>query len=386
MSLHTRQAEAAATTVTSVPFVDLQAQYEQVRPEIEQAVMGVLSRTDYVRGSAVAEFEQAFAAYCGVDHAIGVGNGTDALQIALVALGAGPGKEVVTVSHTFVATVEAIVNTGATPRYVDVDPVTGTIDPALIDAAITDDTIAVIAVHLYGRCADMDAVNAVCARRGVPVVEDGAQAQGAKYQGRRAGSLGAVACFSFYPSKNLGAAGDAGAITTNSPALAARIRLVANHGSRTKYVHDVVGYNSRLDTLQAVVLSAKLSRLDEWNEGRAAAARRYHQRLSGVDGLRLPAQDSTAYQSVNHLFAVRVDNRDAIGLELKHRGVATAVHYPIGVHRQQAYSDYGDAALPNTEDWADNELSLPMFETITEAQVDFVCDTLVDVLASRRNS
>lgn len=373
----------AGTSQTNVPFVDLQAQYKLVQEEVETSVIDALARADYVGGKAVSEFEQAFASYCGTRHAIGVGNGTDALQIALLALGAGPGKEVITVAHTFVATVEAIVNTGATPRFVDVDPITGTIDASQIQARVNGDTVAVVAVHLYGRPADMDEVLRVCDLFGVPVIEDAAQAQGAFYKGRRVGSLAAAACFSFYPSKNLGAAGDAGAITTESSELAARMRLIANHGSRTRYVHELRGYNTRLDTLQAVVLSAKLRHLDSWNERRSEAARRYHDHLKNVEGVLLPAADSNAVKGVHHLFAVRLENRDAIGLELKHRGIATAVHYPVGVHRQAPYRAFAEDPLPVTEHWADSELSLPMFETIADEQIERVCSNLKDVLRTR---
>ncbi len=371
---------ATRTGTTPVPFVDLKAQYALVKDDVEQAVLATLNRGDYVGGAAVSEFEANFARYCQTTHAIGVGNGTDALRLALEAVGAAPSKEVVTVAHTFFATAEAIVNTGASPRFVDVDNVTGNIDPALIESAINEHTVAIVAVHLYGRPADMDTIKAVAHAHGLPVIEDAAQAQGAIYKDRRVGSLGDVACFSFYPSKNLGAAGDAGAITTNNDEIADRVRLIANHGSRFKHIHDVIGHNSRLDTIQAVVLNAKLPFLDGWNDARRSLAREYHRALGEIPAVRLPAPDSNSFRSVHHLFAVRVPQRDAIGLELRHRGIATAVHYPIGVHRQAAFGGLSASGLPNTEDWADNELSLPMFETMTGSQVATVCEVLSQVV------
>lgn len=364
------------STVT-VPFVDLRAQYAEVSEEVESSVLEILRSGDYIAGAQTHQFEAEFASYCRAKFAIGVANGTDALVVALRALGAGPGKEVVTVSNTFIATAEAIALTGATPRFIDCEEDTGNMDATLLDAAINANTCAVIAVHLYGRPADMDAINAVAKQHGLPVIEDAAQAQGARYKNRPVGSLATVACFSFYPSKNLGAAGDAGAITTDDADLAHRMRVIAQHGSSTKYVHELLGTNSRLDSIQAAVLRAKLRHLDKWNARRRAVASEYHRLLEGVEGIRLPALDSDDYQSIHHLFAVRVDNRDGLQQALTQRGVASAVHYPIGVHRQNAFKGACEhGSLPHTEDWADNELSLPMFESMTLDQVRTVCDAI----------
>lgn len=368
----------------NVPFVDLKAQYDLVADEIEPAIREVLRSGDYIAGGHTLEFEVEFARFCRSKHAIGVGNGTDALGVALRALDAGPGHEVVTVSNTFVATAEAIALCGATPRFIDCEPATGNMDPTLLESSINAKTRAIVVVHLYGRPVDMDAVTSVAQSYGVPVVEDAAQAQGARYKNRIVGSLGDVACFSFYPSKNLGAAGDAGAITTSDDDLADRIRVIAQHGCRTKYVHEVVGTNSRLDTIQSVVLRAKLRHLNEWNARRRAIASEYHRLLSDVDGIRLPAPDDGSFQGIHHLFALRADDRDGLQKALSENGIATAVHYPIGVHRQLAFKDickYGP--LPSTEDWADHELSLPMFETMTLEQVQTVCEAVRSILGSR---
>jgi dTDP-4-amino-4,6-dideoxygalactose transaminase len=364
-------------TETQIPFVDLQAQYAQVGDEIEASVLDILRSGDYIAGRQTLEFEAEFAKFCRVRHAIGVGNGTDALVIALRAVGAEFGREVLTVSNTFVATAEAIALTGATPRFIDCEDETGLMDSTLLEAAINEKTCAIIAVHLYGRPCDMDAINAIAQRHNLPVIEDAAQAQGARYKNRIVGSLGSIACFSFYPSKNLGAAGDAGAVVTDDDELADRMRIFAAHGCRTKYVHEVVGTNSRLDSIQGAVLRAKLRHLDEWNARRRALASEYHRLLNDEPSVRLPARDSEEYQGIHHLFAIRVEDRDRLQKALGEQGVAAAVHYPIGVHRQEAFkttAKYG--SLPHTEDWADHELSLPMFETMTLEQVRTVCEAV----------
>lgn len=364
-------------SANSVPFVDLKAQYSEVRQEVEACVLDILRSGDYVAGAQTQAFEREFARFCRVKHAIGVGNGTDALVIALRSVGARTGREVITVANTFVATAEAIALCGAAPRLIDCEEATGNMDPTLLESAINEKTCAIVAVHLYGRPANMDAITAVASRYNLPVIEDAAQAQGARYKHRVVGSLGTIACFSFYPSKNLGAAGDGGAVVTNDDELADKMRMFANHGCRTKYAHEVLGTNSRLDSIQAAVLRSKLKRLDEWNSRRRALASEYHRLLNEMPGIRLPARDDADYQGINHLFAIRVDNRDGMQKALSARGIATAVHYPIGVHRQVAFKDVAEFAdLPNTEDWADHELSLPMFETMTLEQVRLVSDAI----------
>ncbi|WFU22174.1 DegT/DnrJ/EryC1/StrS family aminotransferase [Bradyrhizobium sp. CB1717] len=352
-----------------IPFVDLKAQYETLKDEVAEAIRGVLDSAQYIGGEALASFERDFAAYCQVRHARGVANGTDAIHLALRALGIGHGDDVITTAHTFIATAAAILATGARPVLVDIDPDTYTIDPKMIERALTDRTRAIIAVHLFGQPADMGPINDIARRRGLYVLEDAAQAHGAEYQGVRTGALGDIACFSFYPAKNLGAYGDGGAVTTNSAAIAERIERLRDHGRTTHYSHAEVGFNSRLDALQAAVLQIKLRRLDEWNTNRRRAAEWYAAELA-ESGIKTPfvRKGST---HVYHLYVIDTNDRDAMRNELEEAGVATGIHYPLPLHLQPAlvHLGYRQGDLPCCETLAARSLSLPMFPELTRDQV-----------------
>jgi dTDP-4-amino-4,6-dideoxygalactose transaminase len=372
--------------MTLVPFTDLAATASEVWPQIEPDFMACLLDGRYIGGPAVTSFEREWAAYCGAAHAVGVGNGTDALQLSLTALGIGPGDEVVMPANTFIATAAAAVRAGAAPRFTDVSDDTLLMTPRNLTEAITSRTRAVIVVHLFGQVPDMAGLLTVASRAGIAVIEDAAQAHGAEWDGRRAGSFGEAACFSFYPGKNLGAFGDAGAVVTSRPELADRIRALANHGrpgGGSHYDHDYVGSNSRLDALQAILLSGKLARLEAWNERRIALAARYRDRLgrtepAGAD-LRLTAVSPQA-RHVYHLFVVRVARRDIVRAELARRGVETGVHYPVPCHRQPPLRRFADGPLPVAEQAAGELLSLPMFPHLTDGQADFVCEALCDAI------
>lgn len=355
-----------------VPLVDLAAQYAAIRPEVDQAIQAVLDATDFIMGPAVKRFEAAFAAYCGAAHCVGVASGTAALELALRAVGAGPGDEVITVAHTFIATAEAITAVGARPVFVDIDPCTCNMDPAQLDAAITPATRALLPVHIYGQPADMTAIRAIAAAHGLPVIEDAAQAHGATWEGVTAGGLGSAACFSFYPGKNLGAYGDAGAVVTNDAAIAEQVRLLRNHGRRSKYLHEVKGYGERLDTLQAAVLEAKLPHLPAWTAARRRLAARYDALLADLPVAR-PVVAASA-EPVWHLYVVRTGQRDALLEHLNRAGIGAGVHYPVPLHLQPAYADLGyqAGALPVTETVAATCLSLPLYPEMTEAQQDRV--------------
>ncbi|MBE7558943.1 DegT/DnrJ/EryC1/StrS family aminotransferase [bacterium] len=357
-----------------VPFLDLKAQYESIRDEVAAALQAVLDRTAFAGGPFVEQFEKEFAAFCGVEHAVGVSNGTAALWVALVGLGLGPGDEVITAPNTFIATVEAISLTGATPVFVDVDERTLTLDPSRIEAAVTERTRAIMPVHLYGQCADMDPILAIARRHRLAVIEDAAQAQGAEYKGRRAGSMGDAAGFSFYPGKNLGAYGEAGAVTTNDPELAARMRMFRDHGQSRKYYHDIIGWNARMDGFQGAILSVKLRHLPDWNEARRRHARRYGELLADVPGI-VPPTEADYAKHIYHVYAARVERRDAFMAALAEKGISCAIHYPINVHRQKAYAHLGLPAgsYPISEKSAEEEVSLPMFPELSEAQVEYVC-------------
>ena len=363
----------------NVPFVDLRAQYAAIRDDVRQAMDGVLDNTNFILGQPVADFEQAFAAYCGCGHAVGVASGLDALKFSLRALNIGLGDEVITAANTFIATALSVSAVGAIPVLVDIDPATYNLDPARLKAAITKRTKAIMPVHLYGQPAAMDAICAVAREHGLRVIEDACQAHGARFQGRRAGSLGDVAAFSFYPGKNLGAYGDGGCVVTNDAALADRIRRLRNYGSRVKYYHDELGENSRLDTLQAAVLNVKLRHLDAWNGRRWAAAARYTAELRGLPDVTVPAT-APGVEPVYHLYVIRHPRRDALGDDLKQRGIATLIHYPVPIHLQKAYRGMGWAAgdFPHTERASREILSLPMFAELTVEQVDGVIRAIAD--------
>ncbi len=361
-----------------VPLVDLAAQSAEILAEVEPALHDVLSGGAFIGGPAVADFEQSYADYLGVQHCVGVGNGTDALELALRAAGVGPGDEVVMPANTFIATAEAASRIGARPVLVDVDPDQLLIDPLLVEKAITPRTRAIVPVHLFGQTAPMGPLLDVANAAEVPVIEDAAQSQGATQRGRAAGSFGLAAATSFYPGKNLGAAGDAGAVLTDDAEVADRVRVIGAHGSARKYVHDVVGLNSRLDAVQAVVLSAKLRRLDEWNALRRSAADRYMQLLADVTGVRLPTTNPDN-EDVWHLFVVQVDGRDRVLAELNDAGIGAGIHYPTPVHLTGAYRGLGYAAgdFPVAEGAAGRILSLPIYPHISQAQQEFVA-TLVE--------
>ena len=363
---------------TSISLVDLKAAYRRLQTEIDAATARVMSSGWYILGPEVAAFESEFAAYLGVEQAVGVASGTDAVLLALRALGIGPGDEVITVAHTAVATVAAIELAGATPRLVDIDAATYTLDPAQLAAAITPRTRAVVPVHLYGAPADMDAVLAVAHAHGLLIVEDCAQAHGARYRGRMVGALGDAAAFSFYPTKNLGALGDGGAVATNRPEVAERLRLLRQYGWRERYVSDVTGTNSRLDELQAAILRVRLRHLDEENEARRRLAARYDAALAGLP-ITLPtarADDRAVY----HLYVIRTAARDALVAHLRARGIGTGVHYPVPVHRQPAYAHLGcgPGSLPATEAAAAEVLSLPMYPDLLPTAVDTIAAAIRD--------
>ena len=361
----------------NVPFVDLKAQYRSIKPEIDEAIQRVLDTTQFVLGRDVAAFEESFAAYAGgVRHAIGLNSGTSALHLALLAAGVGPGDEVITVPFTFVATAAAVVYTGARPVFVDIEPRSFTMDPVRIEAAITPRTKAILPVHLYGQCADMDPILEIARRRGLAVIEDAAQAHGAEYKGRRAGSLGRMGCFSFYPGKNLGAYGEGGAVTTSDDECNRVIRMLRDWGAEKKYHHVLKGYNYRLEGIQGAVLGVKLRHIEAWTEARRAHARRYAEALKGLP-IRLP-EEVPERRHVWHVYAVRMRDRDRAVPFLQERGVGAGIHYPFPVHRLPAYADLGyrAGAFPESERAANEVLSLPMFPELTDAQIDYVAEQL----------
>ncbi len=356
----------------TIPLVDLKAQYATIRAEIDAAIQRVIDTTSFIMGPDVGAFEAAFADYCGVDQCIGVSSGTAALELALRAFGVGAGHEVITVAHTFIATAEAISATGAKPVFVDIDPDTYTLDPACLAAAITPATRAIMPVHIYGQTADMTRINQIAKAHNLVVIEDAAQAHGATWQDQLAGTLADAGCFSFYPGKNLGAYGDAGALTTNVAAIADQVRSLRNHGRRSKYLHDQKGFGERLDTLQAAILGAKLPHLAAWTTARRRLAARYQTLLADCE-LVLPAVAAAANPSW-HLFVIRTARRAQLLDFLKQAGIEAGVHYPVPLHLQPAYADLGyqQGALPVTEQVADTCLSLPLYPEMTEAQQDRV--------------
>lgn len=361
-----------------IPFLDLKAQYRSIKQEVDAAIQGVLDSCQFTLGSEVAAFEAEFAAYCQAAQGIGVNTGTSALHMALLAAGVGRGDEVITVPFTFVATVSAIDYTGAKPVFVDIDPRTYTMDVSQVEAAITPRTKAIIPVHLYGQTVDMDPLLAIARRRGLVVIEDACQAHGAEYKGRRAGSMGDMGCFSFYPGKNLGAYGEGGMVVTSNPEFARTIRMLRDWGAEKKYHHVMKGYNFRMEGIQGAVLRVKLKRLEAWTEARRAAAAHYDRLLAG-SGIPTPVAMPYA-RHVYHIYAIRTAHRQAWQEGLLARGVQTGIHYPTPVHLLPAFADLGLArgAFPHSERAADEELSLPMFPELTEAQ----CQTTVQALRS----
>lgn len=367
------------TTTRSIPIASAPAQYATIKKEIDAAVHRVLDSGWFILGDEDRAFEAEFAAYCGTTYAVGVGNGTDALMLGLKVLGVGPGDEVITTPMTAAFGAYAITMNGATPVFVDIDARTANINPALIERAITPRTKAIMPVHLYGQAADLDPIMAIAARHGLPVLEDAAQAHGAMHNGRRVGSIGTIAGFSFYPSKNLGAHGDGGAVTTNDPALAERVRMLANGGQQGKYHHVLQGVNSRLDELQAAILRVKLAHLDDWNGARRRHAHCYQELLAGSSVTLPEERDETQPDGhVWHLFAVRHRRRDALAAFLKERGIGTGVHYPQSLNLQPAFASLGlpVGSFPMAERHAATELSLPLYPEMTDDDVRYVADAV----------
>jgi len=356
--------------MTTVPFLDLGRQYLSIKDEIDRALGEVLASGQFILGRNVREFEREFAAYCGTGDAIGVASGTDAIRLALEALEIGRGDEVITSPFTFIATAEMISQAGATPVFADIDPRSYNLDPEDVARKITSRTKAIMPVHLYGLPAEMTELTTLCEERGLAVIEDAAQAIGAEHKSRRVGGIGHIGCFSFFPTKNLGAYGDAGMVTTSDPKLSDRIRMLRQHGSRQKYVHETLGWSSRLDEIQAAVLRVKLRHLDEWTERRRAHAETYRRRLASLP-LTLPVETPWNH-GVYHLFTVGTERRDDLQKFLAARGVATAVHYPIALHQQTAYRGLVAVTLPHSERAARTVLSLPLFAEMERRELDAV--------------
>ena len=356
-----------------VPFLDLRAHHDAQMPEFLAAIREVIESCAFAGGPYVARFEEEFAAYCGTHYAAGVGNGTDALWLALLALGVGPGDEVITVPSTFMATAEAITYCGARPVFVDVDEATCTMDPELLESAITSRTKAIIPVHLFGQMADMDRILAIAQTHGIPVVEDACQAHGATYRGQTAGSMGVAGCFSFYPGKNLGAFGEAGATISNDPELYRKICVLRDHGQSKKYYHIMVGWNGRMDGIQAAVLRIKLRNLRSATELRRQHAAQYDRELEGIEEVLRP-REAPGRTHVYHIYPIRVSRRDEFIQELTSAGVGTGIHYPVPVHLQECYAGlgYGDGSFPVAERCAREFVSLPMFPELTSDQVSYV--------------
>ena len=366
-----------------VPFLDLTAHHAPLLEEFNRAIREVIESNAFAGGPFVERFEEEFAAYCGSEYAIGVGNGTDALWLALLALRIGEGDEVITVPNTFFATVEAINYCKARPVFVDVDEDTFTMNPAELENSLTERTKAIIPVHLFGQPADMDPILEFARANGLFVIEDAAQAHGAEYKGRKAGTLGDAGCFSFYPGKNLGAFGEAGAVVTNDPELRKQIQVLRDHGQSQKYYHTSMGWNCRMDGIQAVVLSIKLRYLDEANLLRRKHALGYNQAFAGIDDVLTPFEARHA-RHVYHVYAIRVQERDVVARNLQEKGVGCAVHYPVPIHLQEACRNLGykKGAFPIAESLADEFLSLPMFPELTEEQIDYVARSVSEVVGA----
>jgi len=363
----------------TVPYLDLRAQYRPLRSEVLSAFEEICESTSFAQGRGASAFESEFAAYCGVDHCVSLNSGTSALHLALRCLDVGPGDEVVTVSMTFIATAWAISYVGATPVFVDINPVRRTLDPDRLEAAITSRTKAIIPVHLYGMPAEMDRIMAIAERHGLPVIEDAAQAHGAKYRGKRVGQFGQIACFSFYPSKNLGAYGEGGALITNDASIAQRARSLRDHAQSQKYLHDEIGYNYRMDSFQGAVLAIKLKHLDEWNKARIDCARQYTELLK-ASSYRLPADISDS-ECVWHCYVIETPERDRVRAALEDVGIQSAVHYPVPIHLQKAYAylNYRTGDLPVTEALCERCLSLPIYPELSKENISRVASVLLDL-------
>jgi dTDP-4-amino-4,6-dideoxygalactose transaminase len=366
-----------------VPYYDLKTQYASLRTEILEALDRVCANTAFCLGEEVAQFEKEFAAYCEAKHCIAVNSGTSALHLTLLAAGVGPNDEVITSPNTFIATAEAIAYTGAKTVFVDIDPATANLDPRLIERAITPRTKAILPIHLYGRPADMDALKRIAQARKLALIEDACQAHGARYSGRRVGAIGDSGAFSFYPSKNLGAYGEGGAVVTNDDRIAEYCRAARSHGESRRYFHDFIGYNYRMEGFQGAVLRVKLRRLDEWSAKRKSLAARYRQQL-GAARVELP-QDDPRDECANHLFVVYIENRDAVKQQLEEHGIGTAIHYPRPLHLQKALTSLGYRAgdFPHAERACERVLALPFFPEMSEEQLDYVAESLAEIVGKR---
>ena len=359
-----------------IPFVDLKAQYDSIKNEIDEAIQNVLNTTSFIMGEELKKFEVEFARFCNIKYAIGVANGSDALILALIACDIGEGDEVITVPHTFIATTEAITHIGGKIVFIDINPKTYTIDVSKIEEKISNKTKAIIPVHLYGQPADMDPIIELAKKYNLKIIEDAAQAHGAEYKDKKVGSIGDVACFSFYPGKNLGAYGDAGMITTNSEEIAKKVKLLRNHGRITKkYEHEIEGYSSRLDNLQAAILRVKLKYLNKWNGMRRKNARKYNELLNNIGGIITPYEADYA-KHVYHLYVIRTEDRDKLREELKSNGVTTGIHYPIPLHLQPAYNylGYKRGDFSVTEKASQEILSLPMYAELGDEQIEEIIE------------
>jgi dTDP-4-amino-4,6-dideoxygalactose transaminase len=372
----TSHGQISENTVRMIPFIDLKAQYHSIKPEIDAAISRVLESSEFVLGKEVAAFEEEFASYCRVKHAVGVNSGTSALHLALLAAGIGSSHEVITVPFTFVATVATICHTGARPVFVDIEPESMTMNPNALEAVITDKTKAIVPVHLFGQPADMDPILEIARRFSLVVIEDAAQAHGAEYKQKRVGGIGHLGCFSFYPTKNLGAYGEGGMIVTDNPQYDSMLRLLRNWGSERRYFHDIKAFNYRMEGLQGAILRVKLKYLDAWIEARRRHAQRYKDLLVDA-GVQTP-QESTGTRHVYHAYAIRTAGRDALQTALHKGQVGTAIHYPLGLHMQPAYSDLGyrEGQFPVTESIAKRILSLPIYAELTPLQQDTVASVL----------
>ena len=363
-----------------IPLVDLKAQYDSIKPEIDNAIQRVLDSTSFIMGEELERFEEEFALFCNTKYAIGVANGSDALILALRACDINKGDEVITVPHTFIATAEAISNVGGKIIFVDIDSKSYTVDVSKIEEKISNKTKAIIPVHLYGQPADMDPIMRLTKKYNLKVIEDAAQAHGAEYKGKKVGSIGDVACFSFYPGKNLGAYGDAGMITTNNEEIANKLKMLRNHGRLTaKYEHEIEGYSSRLDNLQAAILRVKLKYLNKWNDLRRRNAKKYNELLSNIGGIITPYEADYA-KHVYHLYVIRTEDRDKLREELKSNGIATGIHYPIPLHLQEAYNylGYKSGDFPVTEECSQKILSLPMYAELSKEDINKIYYLIID--------
>ena len=367
-----------------VAYVDLEAQYIGIRAEVLAALEGICKSGRFAQGPATTEFEAKFADYCEAGHCVSLNSGTSALHLALRCLDVGPGDEVITVAMTFIATAWAISYVGATPVFVDIDPSRRTMDPAKLEAAITPQTKAIIPVHLYGTPAEMDHIKAIADRHGLPIIEDAAQAHGARYRGKRVGQVGQIACFSFYPSKNLGAYGEGGALITNDTSIAQRARSLRDHAQSHKYLHDELGYNYRMDSFQAAVLGIKLKRLDAWNAARAECAAHYAELLTN-SSYKLPMNPPDS-ESVWHCYVIETPERDRVRSVLNDAGVETAVHYPVPVHLQKAYANlrYKPGDLPVTEALCQHCLSLPIYPELSKTKISTIASILLNLCGEER--